>query len=213
MSRSSSPILPQARVTLLRRLSAPVSLCLILAGCAGGSGTPGPRSSAIAPSAPAPSAPAPASSAPDDLTALRAAAAAPLTPDQALQGRARGQRIRWAGTVHHIAPSDSGVCLTLSYLPSDADGAPRWADGANAAPQAFRACTAGRYDPALVGNATSVTILGRIVGTGDIGMGGERSPGPIVAIERLFRWSDCLSGDTDPLCRRGFVAPIASSAG
>lgn len=142
-------------------------------------------------------------SVPDDLAALRKVAVVPLTPDQAVDARYIGKRIRWAGSIHHIAPSETGACLTLSYMRSGDDGAPLWQ--AAATDQSFRACTVGAYDRQLVSDFTTVTIIGRISGKADVGMGGAHSTGPAVEIEKLFRWSDCLSGDTSPVCKIGFV--------
>jgi hypothetical protein len=42
-------------------------------------------------------------------------------------------------------------------------------------------------------------------------MGGGVSDGPVVEIERLFRWSDCLAGNTRSVCKYGFLTPKAGS--
>jgi len=143
----------------------------------------------------------------EEIEMLRAMAAAPLAPDQAVEEQHIGKRIRWAGGVHHITRSDKGVCLTILYALSGEYGEPRWT--LDPTYQTFDACTAGSYDPDLVHDFTNVTIVGKIAGKTYIGMGGGGSVGPVVAIESLYRWSDCLAGDTSPGCRSGFLKPGA----
>lgn len=184
--------------------------CSILWGCVSPAITPAPTRvpTAADTPAPAPAAPAQASSDPKrDRETLRTTSVASLTPDQAIDERQVGKRIRWAGGVHHMTRTDEGVCLTLAYVLSDEDGAPRWT--ANSTDQTFKACTTGVYDPELVQNFSNVTIIGRILGKADIGMGGGSSVGPVVEIEKLYRWSDCLAGDTSPVCKSGFLTSQA----
>lgn len=140
-----------------------------------------------------------------DLDALKAADVAPLSPDEAMDANRIGQRIRWAGAVYGISPSEQGTCLTILYARSGDDAEPRWAPDPTY--QAFVACTAGGYAPLLVHENTNVTIVGTISGKRHIGMGGGGSEGPLVEIGQLYRWSDCIAGDMDPVCRQGFVAP------
>lgn len=139
------------------------------------------------------------------LEILRTIAVAPLNPDQASGDQHMGERVRWAGGVHRIEKSERGICLTLVYMLSDDDGGPRWTDGRT--DQTFEACTAGSYDPELVHEYSDVTIIGTVSGKAHIGIGGGSSTGPVVEIEKLYRWSDCLSGDTSPVCKAGFLDP------
>lgn len=141
-----------------------------------------------------------------DLDILKAAKGAPLTPDDALDPKKVGQRVRWAGGVYSISPSERGVCLTILYARSGEYGEPRWTPEPTY--QDFVACTEGTYDPELVHDYTNVTIVGTITGKRYIGMGGGGSEGPVVAIERLYRWSDCLAGDDSAVCRTGFLEPV-----
>ena len=141
----------------------------------------------------------------EDIETLRAVAGVPLSPDQALDKQHIGKRIRWAGAIHHMARSDDGVCLTILYALSGNYGEPRWT--LDPTYQTFEACTAGTYDPDLVHDLTNVTIVGKISGATYIGMGGGGSEGPAVAIEKLYRWSDCLAGDVSPVCKTGFLNP------
>lgn len=140
-----------------------------------------------------------------EIEALKAAGGAPLTPDDALDPKQIGQRIRWAGGVYSISPSEQGVCLTILYARSGEYGEPRWPPEPTY--QDFVACTEGSYDPELVHDYTNLTIVGTITGKRYIGMGGGGSEGPVVTIERLYRWSDCLAGDDSPVCRHGFLEP------
>lgn len=146
-----------------------------------------------------------------DLDMLKAAKGAPLTPDDALDAKQIGQRIRWAGGVYSIGPSEQGVCLTILYAQSGEYGEPHWTPEPTY--QDFVACTEGSYDPELVHDYTNVTIVGTITGKRYIGMGGGGSEGPVVTIERLYRWSDCLAGDDSAVCRHGFLdtEPIADA--
>ena len=101
--------------------------------------------------------------------------------------------------------SDEGVCLTIVHAVSGKYGEPHWTPEPTY--QTFDACTKGVYDPELVHEYTNVTIIGRITGKTYIGMGGGGSIGPVIQIEKLYRWSDCLAGDTSPVCKSGFLIP------
>ncbi|WP_447756961.1 Slp family lipoprotein [Sphingopyxis fribergensis] len=134
-----------------------------------------------------------------EIEALRTAEVASLTPDEALDERHVGDRVRWAGAVYGI----DGRCLTINFARSGDHGEPHWT--AEPTYQAFVACGAGVYDPELVHRYANVTIIGRITGKRYIGMGGGGSDGAAIDIEKLFRWSDCLAGDDSPVCRQGFL--------
>jgi starvation-inducible outer membrane lipoprotein len=191
------------------RLKAGVLLsCAVLSGCVT-SPTPvasdGSRT-ALASSEPyaAPS-PSEAGAASDDFEVLRTVSVAALSPNQGVEERHRGKRIRWAGAVERITATDQGVCLTILYARSGENGEPLWTNTPTY--QHFEACAAGPYDPKLVHELTNVTIIGRISGMTDIGSGGGGRTGPVVQIDNLFRWSDCLSGDDSPECKYGFLSP------
>lgn len=149
------------------------------------------------------------STASDDMAELRNAAVLAVSPGQGREERHIGKRVSWAGGVQSIARSNSGVCLTVLYAVSGEYGQPAWT--AHPTYQTFKACTTGAYDPELVHDFTNVTIIGKIVGKTHIGMGGGGSVGPIVEIEKLYRWSDCLAGDASPVCRQGFLIPQATA--
>ncbi|HEY0597199.1 Slp family lipoprotein [Sphingopyxis sp.] len=140
-----------------------------------------------------------------EIDALRTARVASLTPDEALDERHIGERVRWAGGVYGI----DGRCLTINFSRSGDHGEPRWTPEPTY--QAFVACGPGIYDPELVHAYTNVTIIGRITGKQYIGMGGGGSDGATVSIEQLYRWSDCLAGDDSPVCKQGFLTaePVA----
>ncbi|TFW14181.1 hypothetical protein EGY25_02945 [Brevundimonas intermedia] len=196
------------------RLNAGVLLsCAVLSGCvtspipvaSDGSRTVKPLLASSEPYAsPSPS-PSEAGVASDDFEVLRTVSVAALSPNQGIEQRHRGKRIRWAGAVERITATDQGVCLTILYARSGEDGEPRWTNTPTY--QHFEACAASAYDPRLVHELTNVTIIGRISGTTYIGSGGGGRTGPVVQIENLFRWSDCLSGDDSPECKYGFLDP------
>lgn len=145
---------------------------------------------------------------PSDATdgeALRNITGAPLSPSEGTEDRNVGKRIRWAGAVQYVAASDTGVCLTVLYALSGEHGEPRWTKDPTY--QTFEACTAGSYDRALVDASTNVTIVGTISGKSYIGMGGGGAIGPVVRIEKLYRWSDCIEGDASAVCKHGFLSP------
>ncbi len=188
---------------MLKRLFLnPLSACVILAGCAASPTAPTPGKTGLAP---VPPVAADAATGTADVEVLRNVSASSLSPKQGMEPQNAGQRIRWAGAVQHIAPTDKGVCLTILYALDDGDGFPRWSNDPTY--QVFNACTTGFYDPELVHASTNVTVVGRISGRTQIGMGGGEMPGPVVEIERLFRWSDCLEGDAAPVCYYGFLSP------
>ena len=136
---------------------------------------------------------------------LTAADVAALTPDEAMDKRHVGARIRWAGGVYAI----EGGCLTINFAQSGEYGEPRWTPEPTY--QSFVACGDGVYDPDLVHPHSNVTIIGRVVGKRYIGMGGGGSDGTLVEIERLYRWSDCLAGDDSGVCRQGFLTAAPGS--
>lgn len=140
-----------------------------------------------------------------EIEVLRTAAVTALTPDEALDERDVGKRVRWAGGVHAI----DGPCLTIIFARSGDYGEPRWTPEPTY--QTFVACGSGVYDPDLVEAHTNVTIIGQVTGKQYIGMGGGGSDGPTIRIEKLYRWSDCLSGDDSPVCKQGFLTtePVA----
>lgn len=144
-----------------------------------------------------------------DMETLRTVAVSPLSPDQGIEERQIGKHIRWAGAVQSMARSEKGVCLTLLYALSGEHGEPRWTNEPTY--QTFEACTTGAYDSTLVHDGSNVTIVGKITGKTYIGMGGGGSPGPVVEIAKLFRWSDCLAGDSSAVCKAGFLTPQAAA--
>jgi hypothetical protein len=187
-----------------RLLSAAICCCTILSGCVNSSTAPAPEKVVITPALP----PVPQVSDATARETLRNISGAQLSPAQ-VENRNVGKRIRWAGAVQRIAPADKGVCLTILYAPSGEHGEPLWTnDPTN---QIFNACTARSYDSALVEAFTNVTIVGRISGKASIGMGGGGVTVPTVEIEKLFRWSDCLEGDTASICKIGFLSPTVPS--
>ena len=180
----------------------PISCCTILSGCEDALTGPAlkkpPTSLAQ---------PVPAHRLPDatDGEALRNITGAPLSPFQGTEDRNIGKRIRWAGAIQYIEASDTGVCLTVIYALSGERGEPRWTKDPTY--QTFEACTVGSYEGALVDASTNVTIVGTISGKTYIGMGGGGAIGPVVRIEKLYRWSDCIEGDASAVCKHGFLSP------
>jgi hypothetical protein len=140
-----------------------------------------------------------------ELVILKAADVAALTPDEALDKRHIGKRVRWAGGVYAI----DGGCLTINFARSGDYGEPRWT--LEPTYQAFVAC-GPTYDADLVQPYTNVTIIGRVTGKTYIGMGGGGTDGATIAIEKLYRWSDCLAGDANTACKQGFLTadPMAT---
>jgi starvation-inducible outer membrane lipoprotein len=204
--------------TLSSRLIAPLATSAllsgaILAGCADvPDGVAGPYRVASMPTV-APTAPLAAPegrSTATDVEMLRAIPASPLTPEQGADARNLGARIRWAGAIQQIDRADKRACLTVLYAQSDDDGAPRWTNDPTY--QSFQACSVGAYDPALISEFTNITVVGRISGKASLGSGGSSGSGPVVQIEKLFRWSDCLEGDTTPVCKAGFIDPQPAPA-
>lgn len=144
-----------------------------------------------------------------ELEELKAADVTALDPKDVMAERHIGTRVRWAGAVYSIGRSSDGACLTIIFARSGEYGEPRWTPDPTY--QTFVACGTGEYDADLVHNYTNVTIIGSVTGKQYIGMGGGGSDGPVIEIERLYRWSDCLVGDTSPVCRHGFLTaePVA----
>lgn len=180
--------------------------CALLAGCAAAppvSQTPvGAASSPIV----SPGLPA-AGTTITDLEKLSTLSVSSLSLSQGVEGQNIGARVRWGGAIQHLAATNGGVCLTVLYARSGEAGGLRWTN--EGPPQSFVACTRGTYDPALIGEFTNITVVGRISGRTSMGAGGGSGNGPVVQIEHLFRWSDCLEGDASPECKYGFISPQA----
>lgn len=177
--------------------------CALLAGCADAPSVISPTLVGTA-SSPTMSSSLPAGrTAATDLERLKALSVSAFSPAQGVEDQNLGARVRWAGAVHHLAETNGGVCLTVLYAGSDEGGAPRWTN--EGIHQSFVACTGGACDPALISEFTNVTVVGRISGRTSVGAGG----GPVVQIEQLFRWSDCLEGDASLECKYGFISPQA----
>lgn len=203
-------------ISVSKRMTPGILLsCLLLWGCAAPLAgvepnhvgiTPSPLASQATDAAPAP---AEGGSATDDIEVLRAVLVAQLSPDQVVGERNVGQRIRWAGAVMRVAATDQGVCLTILYAQSGEDGFPLWTNRPTY--QNFEACSASAYDPTLLREHTNVTIVARTTGVTHKDLGGGGRTGPVVQIERLFRWSDCLAGDPSPECKIGFLTPQTPS--
>lgn len=138
-----------------------------------------------------------------DLEELETADVTALAPEDVMDERHVGTRVRWAGAIHSIGRSSRGACLTIIFARSGEYGEPRWMPDPTY--QTFVACGTGDYDADLVHDYTNVTIIGTVTGKQYIGMGGGGSDGPVIEIERLYRWSDCLMGDASPICRQGFL--------
>ena len=189
-----------------RLLLGPLCCCTILSGCVNSSTAPALKER---PATPAQSLPAHGTSGATDIETLQNITGTQLSPSQGTEDRNVGKRIRWAGAVQYVDASDTSVCLTILYALSGEHGEPRWTNDPTY--QTFKACTSGSYDPKLVSTSTNVTIVGRISGKAYIGMGGGGTTGPVVEIERLFRWSDCLEGDTSGICKYGFLSPKRTS--
>ena len=202
-------------ISVSKRMNAGILLSgLMLWGCAAPLapdepnpfGITSPPTSRLTDAAPAP---AEGGSAVDDIEVLRTVSVAQLSSNQVVGERNVGQRIRWAGAVMRMAATDQGVCLTILYAQSGEDGFPLWTN--RPTHQNFEACSASAYDSALLGEHTNVTIVGRITGVTQKDSGSGSRTGPVVEIERLFRWSDCLAGDPSPECKIGFLDPETPS--
>lgn len=192
-----------------RLLLGPLCCCTILSGCVSNSTAPAPKTVPTTPTLSVPAHGNGTRNAAADLAALKNMPGALLDPSQGTEDRNVGKRIRWAGAVQYIDASGKGDCLTILYARSGDHGEPRWTSEPTY--QTFRACAAGSYDPELVATFSNVTIVGRISGKANIGMGGGGSTGPVVEIEKLFRWSDCVAGDTSAICKYGFISPTPAS--
>ncbi|MNT19335.1 Outer membrane lipoprotein Slp family protein [compost metagenome] len=190
---------------LVPLMSSTLLSCALFAGCADAPSviSPTPVGTASSPIV-SPSFPAGPTAA-TDLERLKALSVSSLSPAQGVEDQNLGARVRWAGAVQHLAATNGGVCLTVLYARSDEGSAPRWTN--EGTHQSFVACTGGAYDPALISEFTNVTVVGRISGRTSNGAGGGSSSGPVVQIEQLFRWSDCLEGDASLECKYGFISP------
>jgi len=204
---SSWSMRAQSYNRLVQAVSSALFSCALLAGCADAPSGSSPilvgtaSSSIVSPGLPA------GGSTITDLEKLDAISVSSLSLAQGVEDHNLGARVRWAGGIQHRAATNGGVCLTVLYASSGEGGAPQWNNDGN--PQSFVACTEGTYDPVLINEFTNVTVVGRISGRTSTGAGAGSSNGPVLQIEQLFRWSDCLEGDSSPECKYGFISPQA----
>lgn len=194
-----------------------VGAVLLLAGCASVQQPMGPVSvpeeargaaASVASALPAPApAPAPAqvqqaSCHPDPLrgAAAQAGPLTALTPPQAQADGAVDARVCWSGGLRTLTTFEAGrVCMVLLY----AEAGPehwRWPQHASF----FQACTSAGYDPALLAPFTQMTVSGKVTGRAEF-MGLAI---PTIEIDALYRFSDCLQGETAPSCVHGYLPPL-----
>ena len=184
---------------------------LLLAGCASvqrpmdpapvPDGTHGAAAS-VASALPAPDQVQQASCHPDPLRGA-AAQAGPLTTLTPLQAQADGAvdaRVCWGGGLRTLStPAAGRVCMVLLYAEAG-PGHWRWP----AAASFFQACTSAGYDPALLTPFTQMTVSGKVTGRAEF----RGLAIPTIEIDALYRFSDCLQGETAPSCVHGYLPPL-----
>lgn len=110
---------------------------------------------------------------------------AALTPHQAAQQNAHGERVRWGGKIVKVVPQSAQTCFEIlaRELYSDARPRPRDASGGR-----FIACSQGFYDPELYTRGRDLTVTGQLAGTEQHKVGGYDYTYALVHADNVYLW-------------------------
>lgn len=110
-----------------------------------------------------------------------------LTPEQAVQRQAAGERVRWGGRVVHVETQAERSCFEIVGFTLDIAGRPLPRDHSDGR---FLACRAGFYDPEVFAAGREVTITGAIEGFETRKVGDYDYRYPRVAAETVYLWPE-----------------------
>jgi outer membrane lipoprotein len=108
-----------------------------------------------------------------------------LTPLQAVQQNARGERVRWGGKIVKVEPQSEQTCFEILSRELFADARPRPRDASGGR---FIACSKGFYDPELYTRGRDLTVTGRLAGTEQHKVGGYDYTYARVEADAVYLW-------------------------
>ena len=120
---------------------------------------------------------------------------AAISPQQALQEGAVGNRVRWGGEIVKVTVNKEDTCFELLAKPLDHSARPLRSDNAEGR---FIACAPQFFDPAVYAKGREVTVMGTVIEpvSGKIGEYDYRYPR--VTVERLYLWPERPDFSTMP---------------
>lgn len=109
-----------------------------------------------------------------------------ITPQQAAQGDATGNMVRWGGRIVQVEPQPNRTCFEMISTRLSDYGRPYWAT--DDVGGRFIACRTGFYDPALFEKNREVTFTGRISGYQSRRIGEYDYKFPMLEAEVIYLW-------------------------
>ena len=108
-----------------------------------------------------------------------------ITPQQAAQQSAHGERVRWGGSIVAVEPKSDKTCFEIlsRELFADARPRPRSQSGGR-----FIACSKGFYDPELYKKDRDITVTGTLAGTEKHPVGGYDYTYALVDADNVYLW-------------------------
>lgn len=106
---------------------------------------------------------------------------------QALADAARGERVRWGGSVVKTTPQEEETCFEIVAHPLDRNGRPRATDTTAGR---FVACAPGFFDPAVYRLGRELTVVGRVAEPEGGRIGDHPYRYPKLAAETVYLWPE-----------------------
>ncbi len=106
---------------------------------------------------------------------------------QALAEVARGERVRWGGSVVKTTPQEEETCFEIVAHPLDRRGRPRSTDTTAGR---FVACAPGFFDPAVYRLGRELTVIGRVAEPEEGRIGDHPYRYPKLTAETVYLWPE-----------------------
>ncbi len=108
-----------------------------------------------------------------------------ITPRQATQQNAHGERVRWGGSIVAVEPKSDTTCFEILSRELFADARPRPGRPSSGR---FIACSKGFYDPELYKKNRDITVTGTLAGTEKHPVGGYDYTYALVDADNVYLW-------------------------
>lgn len=125
-----------------------------------------------------------------------------VTPEQARQGDASGQVIRWGGEIVDVRPLENRTCLEIMSRELGGSARPRETDRTLGR---FIACKPGFIDPAAFKPGREVTVVGAVEGVDSGKIGEFEYRFPHVAADTVYLWPERREYDDRHYYHRPFL--------
>lgn len=110
-----------------------------------------------------------------------------ITPTQATERDAKGEAVRWGGTLAKVEPLPDRTCFQIVGRDLSRRGRPYLDDQSSGR---FLACRKGFYDPQVFAEGRLVTVVGRIDGAENRDIGEYPYLHPRVAADVVYLWPE-----------------------